>query len=66
MYITDHYGIRLSINCGVGLNLAGSLIRLLSSVPLIQNAIARQVLLHLGKEGGLLRTKHRVVNVQVR
>ncbi|EYC09877.1 hypothetical protein Y032_0058g2869 [Ancylostoma ceylanicum] len=48
MYITDSYGIRLSIMCGTTLNFVGSLIRVVSSIPSIDNSAARQALLHTG------------------
>lgn len=48
MYITDNYGIRLSIMCGTTLNFVGSLVRVVSSVPLIDNTVTRQALLHIG------------------
>ncbi|XGW03419.1 hypothetical protein V3C99_014981 [Haemonchus contortus] len=48
MYVTDNYGIRLSIVCGTTLNFVGSLFRMISSVPLIESSISRQVLLHTG------------------
>uniref|UniRef100_A0A158P5W6 MFS domain-containing protein n=1 Tax=Angiostrongylus cantonensis TaxID=6313 RepID=A0A158P5W6_ANGCA len=48
MYITDNYGIRLSIMCGTSLNFFGSLIRAASSVPVVGDLIMRQVLLHTG------------------
>ena len=48
MYITDHFGIRLSINCGVVLNIVGSLVRLMSSIPAIQSHVARLALLYSG------------------
>ncbi|KJH49947.1 hypothetical protein DICVIV_03894 [Dictyocaulus viviparus] len=39
MYITDNYGIRLSILCGTSLNFVGSLIRVISSIPLVDGSI---------------------------
>ncbi|VDM60518.1 unnamed protein product [Angiostrongylus costaricensis] len=48
MYITDNYGIRLSILCGTSLNFFGSLIRVASSVPFVDDSIIRQTLLHTG------------------
>ncbi|KHJ95999.1 hypothetical protein OESDEN_04041 [Oesophagostomum dentatum] len=48
MYITDNYGIRLSIMCGTSLNFFGSLIRVISSVPSVENPSYRQALLHTG------------------
>ncbi|KAK5978367.1 hypothetical protein GCK32_012152, partial [Trichostrongylus colubriformis] len=48
MYITDSYGIRLSIVCGTTLNFVGSLVRMVSSVPFIESSTSRQVLLHTG------------------
>ncbi|KAK6759156.1 hypothetical protein RB195_016396 [Necator americanus] len=48
MYITDNYGIRLSIMCGTSLNFVGSLLRVISSIPTIDNTAVRQTLLHTG------------------
>ncbi|KAJ1348208.1 hypothetical protein KIN20_003459 [Parelaphostrongylus tenuis] len=48
MYVTDTYGIRLSIMCGTVLNFFGSLIRVASSVPSIDDSTLRLVLLHSG------------------
>ncbi|CAJ0589390.1 unnamed protein product [Cylicocyclus nassatus] len=48
MYITDNYGIRLSIMCGTSLNFLGSLLRVISSIPSINDFSARQALLHTG------------------
>ncbi|KAK5978594.1 MFS domain-containing protein, partial [Trichostrongylus colubriformis] len=48
MYVTDNYGIRLSIVCGTTLNFVGSLVRMVSSVPFIESSTSRQVLLHTG------------------
>ncbi|CAI4222522.1 unnamed protein product [Auanema sp. JU1783] len=48
MYITDVYGIRLSIMFGVTFNSIGSLIRLISASPQIVNSYIRLSLLHFG------------------
>ncbi|KAJ1348210.1 hypothetical protein KIN20_003463 [Parelaphostrongylus tenuis] len=48
MYVTDNYGIRLSIMCGTTLNFFGSLIRMVSSIPWIDDSTLRVVLLHTG------------------
>ncbi|EPB77223.1 hypothetical protein ANCCEY_03673 [Ancylostoma ceylanicum] len=54
MYITDSYGIRLSIMCGTTLNFVGSLIRVVSSIPSIDNSAARQALLHTANPLGVV------------